>query len=410
MNRPPATPVLARASRLPGARSAPDDLPARGKLMASTPRSADAAVLALDYGTPVAVRGSRTLRQYTHTLLWTFGAIGLCMLLYAAEKWLVRDQLGWIHDARYRMFKNPSELPMRLFGMPHIVVGTLFLLSSRRMRGARSLLWLGGLALVGIVLCVLFGTLGQDGDRISPIALLLFYFYFLIHGFRDEAFFYKAFGEMPPGAARSHDRIMVVLQVLMLGLLASLALPAYVLYGQMKPEFRHPALEAIFPASWPYATRFAVSFTPMVIIALVVLGRIARQFPDGLRGLWRAHYPILTVFLGSTGIILLALVSGPWTFNAVVLMHFVGWYLFGRYSLAQRPPREPPAAGSWSWMRSTRVGFTWLHLGLAVLAVLLVAVSTYAFGKTGALEAVVGSKAFYYWTIMHVTLSFFPRN
>ena len=27
----------------------------------------------------------------------------------------------------------------------------------------------------------------------------------------------------------------------------------------------------------------------------------------------------------------------------------------------------------------------------------------------GVLETVVGSKSFYYWTIMHVTLSFFPR-
>jgi hypothetical protein len=49
-----------------------------------------------------------------------------------------------------------------------------------------------------------------------------------------------------------------------------------------------------------------------------------------------------------------------------------------------------------------------LHLRLAVMVV-LVAVSTYAFGKQGALEAVVGSKSFYHWTIMQVTLSFFPR-
>ncbi len=60
-------------------------------------------------------------------------------------------------------------------------------------------------------------------------------------------------------------------------------------------------------------------------------------------------------------------------------------------------------------MRTTKAGFTWLHLGLAVIVVVLVGISTYAFGKQGVLESIVGSKSFYYWTIMHVTLSFFPR-
>jgi hypothetical protein len=65
--------------------------------------------------------------------------------------------------------------------------------------------------------------------------------------------------------------------------------------------------------------------------------------------------------------------------------------------------------GVWKWMRTTERGFTVLHLGMAAAVVLLIAISTYAFGKTGPLEALVGSKSFYYWTIIHVTLSFFPR-
>jgi hypothetical protein len=115
------------------------------------------------------------------------------------------------------------------------------------------------------------------------------------------------------------------------------------------------------------------------------------------------------VFFISTGIIVLPLATGGWVFNVVVLMHFVGWYLFGRYSLAKRPPATPPPRFSWQWMRTTRTGFTFLHLGLALVCVGLVAISTYAFGKSDWLELVVGSKVFYYWTIMHVTLSFFPR-
>ncbi len=353
-----------------------------------------------------------TLQQYAHTLFWTFAAIAVCGIGYAIEKYLFRDQLGWIPDTSHRMFKNPAELPMRLFGLPHFVVGTAFLLSSKRMKGVKSIAQLLGLAAVGTVFCWLFYQYGHDGqnrEHINALALLLFYFYFLIHGFRDEAFFYKAYGDMPKDAGPRHARIMVILQLLMLGLLLSLAVPAYVLFGQFRPEFKHPLLENLFPANWNYAVRFASTFVPMVLIALFALSRIGKQFPDGLRGLWRAHQPILMVFIISTGIILIALVSGPWTFNAVVLMHFVGWYIFGRYSLAKRPPPEPPKAGTWKWMRTTRTGFTVLHLGLAAIVVILVAISNYAFGRTGWLEDIVGSQSFYYWTIMHVTLSFFPR-
>ena len=90
---------------------------------------------------------------------------------------------------------------------------------------------------------------------------MVFYFYFLIHGFRDEAFFYKAHGDMPSGGGKTHARIMVVLQVLMLGLLLSLAIPAYVFFGEIKPEFSHPVLANLFPADWNY---FVVPEKPLL--------------------------------------------------------------------------------------------------------------------------------------------------
>lgn len=354
--------------------------------------------------------GTQTLRQYWRTLFWTTVAVLVCLVGYVIEKYIIRDQLKLIPEGTaYRMFKNPAELPMRLFGLPHFLVGIAFMLSSKRMRGAKSWGILAFLGLIAFGLCYAFYAASPAGDRESPIALLLFYAYFLVHGFRDEAFFYKAFGDMPKDDARVQERVVLVLQLLLLGIILALAIPAYILYAEYKPQFKDATLDAMFPADWPYLVRIASLLLPMLAIATYSLWRIARIYEDGLRGLWRVHRPILTVFLVSTGIIMLSLVSGPWSFNVVVLMHFVGWYLFGRYSLAKRPPAVAPTPGTWTWMRTTRTGFTVLHLGLAVLVIGLVVLSTYAFGKQGPLEQIVGSKVFYYWTIVHVTLSFFPR-
>ena len=60
-------------------------------------------------------------------------------------------------------------------------------------------------------------------------------------------------------------------------------------------------------------------------------------------------------------------------------------------------------------MRTTRRGFITLHIGLAVVVALLIAVNVYGYGRQGPLDLILGSKGFYYWTVMHVTLSFLPR-
>src|SRR5262245_50472225 len=89
-----------------------------------------------------------TLQNYSHTLFWTFAAVAACGLGYLIEKYLVFVPLGWMddrHSALYRMFKNPAELPMRLFGLPHFIIGLLFMLSSKRMRGPKSWAQFAGL-------------------------------------------------------------------------------------------------------------------------------------------------------------------------------------------------------------------------------------------------------------------------
>ncbi len=352
---------------------------------------------------------SLTLTNHLRTLAWTLAGVGVCLVLNGVEKYFERYVAvprGWIPtETAHRMFKNPAEISMRLFGFPHFIVGVLFLLTSRRMKGAKSLTELAGLSVLGVGICWVFHRVGGDAN---PLAVLMFYFYFLVHGFRDEVFFYKSYGEMPAEAAATHQRVMWVLQALLLGFMLALLLPLTVLYGEYKKNYSHPALQAIFPASWPYTVRFLSTIVPMLIIGAIAMWRISRVFPDGLRGLWRVHRPILIVFITLASIIVLPMWAGGWTFQVAILLHFVGWYIFAMYRLRQFPPKQPPH-GLWHWMRTTPRGFAVLHLGLAAVAVIVVGINVYHFGQTGWLNEIVGRQNFYYWTIIHVTLSFFPR-
>lgn len=370
---------------------------------------------------------SMTFRNWARTLFWTWAAVTFCLLIcYPFDKWGLR----WFNDAaarlvEHRMFKNPTELPMRVFGLPHFIIALMFVMSSRRMKETVSKLQFAALLALGTGFCVVFYKLGAHEN---PFLMFLFYFYFLIHGFRDDAYFYKAYGDMPKEGAVTHQRVLAVMQCLAIGLIISLIWPTYAQMSMSNYKLQHPILQNFFPATWPFVAKLASTFVPMLMIALVALRRIARVYPDGLSGLWRLHRPILTIQLASLGIVLFALVGGPWTFNIVVLMHFVGWYLFAVHLLGKRPPTEPRASASgfpqestepaplrsrlgniWQWMRTTRTGFMTLHLGMAALVVVLIGIDVYGYGKESWLDVIVGSKNFYYWTVMHVTLSFLPR-
>jgi hypothetical protein len=60
-------------------------------------------------------------------------------------------------------------------------------------------------------------------------------------------------------------------------------------------------------------------------------------------------------------------------------------------------------------MRTTPEGFKTLHLGLIGLMLVIGALWTFAFGNTVYLGWMISPVAFYYWTIIHITVSFVPR-
>lgn len=352
---------------------------------------------------------SPTIRSWLRAMAWTLGLIGIAALFWGVDKYGLRIfalDFSHIRPGNYRMFKNPTTTPMRVFGIPHFLIGFLFLLSSRRMREKKNKVQLAVLTVIGIGFCYLFRRVGAN---LNVFAVFIFYFYFLIHGFRDDAHFYKTFGDMPREGAATHDRILVVLQALQIGLLFCLFWPTYSHMASTDIQRADPILSNFFPAGWPFIIKLASMFVPMVLITLFVLHRIARGVTGGLAGLWRIHQPLFMVFVMSLGVLGLAMFGGPGAFDIWVLMHFVAWYFFALFMLDRHPPKEAPKS-AWAWMRTTRRGFVTLHTGLVVATALLLAVSVYYFGQQSSiLDVIVGKEAFYYWTIMHVTWSWVPR-
>lgn len=354
---------------------------------------------------PTSLWQIRTVRCWLRSIAWTLGAIGVCLIFYAIDKWWIPFD-GETRPTDFRMFKNPTTVPMRIMGIPHFVIAILFLVTSRRMSQWKNRLAFIGLCGASVGLCLLWRRVGGNQNA---FAVFLFYFYFLFHGFRDDAYFYKTYGDMPPEAAASHGRVMGVLQGLLLGLLASLFWPAATQISQKRYEIVDPILANFFPADWPFVMRLMSLFLPMVAVALYVLHRMARRVPGGWTGFWRVHRPILAVYLFSLGVVVLALFGGSGAFDIWVLTHFVAWYFFALFLIDRCPPKSPPQ-GLWAWLRTTRPGFMTLHLGMAAVVAVLMAISVYGFGKSATvLDVVVGKDSFFYWTIVHVTLSFVPR-
>ncbi len=93
-------------------------------------------------------------------------------------------------------------------------------------------------------------------------------------------------------------------------------------------------------------------------------------------------------------------------FQAFVLWHVVEWLIFATRSIGAA---ERPATGGrslWRQIRGTRRGFLALHLGGVLVVLATILIWTYGFGKTGPVGWIVAADSFYYWTIMHVTVSF----
>ncbi len=335
-----------------------------------------------------------TERNWLRAVAIVLASIALCGALAAAE--------GDHRAPAARIVAQPVEASMRILGIPHFILGFLFLVTSRGMQRPHAWTRLFALGLLGAALCGLFSKFDTADDRVPR---LLVFAYFAVHEFRDEAHFYVANGDAPAGA----DPRKLSWAVLLAPLLLFWLWAGVILFGAAFGigDHRRYGIDSL-----PLPLRWAVGILPFPALAVFVRRMRLRFVPTGgaALGLWRAYRPILRV-CGGVVLVVLAefLVDGR--IFALVTLHVAAWYVFAMFQLGRRPPPSPaPRPFSWRWMRATRNGFTFAHAGLAAVVLAGCAVAVYGFRDPPAwYRVLISRESFLYWTIMHVTISFVPR-
>ncbi len=321
---------------------------------------------------------------------------------------LALESLAATRRPSERLVYQPVETSMRCMAIPHFLIAILFTASSRKMRRARSWLQYAGLAVMGVGLCLLFAKAGGREDLIAKGVFLL---YFAVHEFRDEAFFYTANGDAPrsAGSGRPSRGIYLAPAALLWFSLAIVALCAAFEIGGLS-RYTRPLYGDLSDSA-----RRGLGVLPMLGLGACsawMLRRARRFHPGGAAAFVRAHRPILRVFGGILLFILIDLILHG-RVHALVSLHVTAWYVFTIQMLDRRPPATPaPRTFTWAWMRTTRAGFVFLHVGLFVAVTVGCAVWAWGFRNAPSHHAfrfLLSREAFPYWTIMHITLSFLPR-
>ena len=308
-----------------------------------------------------------------------------------------------------RLIGNPVEASMRFFAMPHFLLAILFMTTSRGTRNAKAWTSMVALTALGVGLCFLFA---QAGGRAAYLPNALFLGYFLVHEFRDQAFFYRVNGDVPPSPdAKAQRRDLLMVPVL--GLLAIMAVFFFGAAFRIGGTRRYT--ESVYGSLDPTIRGVIGSLALLGLIAAIHMTRRSwdRRHEGGALGFLTRNRPIFVVFGGIMAVLILDIIINGRAY-AIVTLHVATWYVFVMHGYSKRPAPDPtPKRFSWPWMRSTKNGFNALHTVLVVGIVLLAVLWAYGSRNSpdqASLWVLLSKDAFPYWTIMHVTISFTPRT
>lgn len=310
-------------------------------------------------------------------------SVGLAALATAAGCviYLV-EKLGWPDVSRFA--QNPVEITVRCLGLAHFIVGWLFLATSPRLRQRQALRRLLLCLLAGTALCITFARLGSLRN---PLLYVLFYGAFLFHEVRDEAIIYQCYAKVRPSGLLGAFSFMTAI------FFVTLLVLGYVV-------FRYAADRGVLLELWLLAG---------ILLAVCAwsLHRFRRLLGRGnVERFIAEHRPLVVVYAALLVILMLSAPLGSIGF--VVLLHVASWLVFVHAQLRNKP--APARFHVWTWLRSTPAGFLTLHLGLAMILLVLMALRVHVWQRVGLLSDVFASASFSYWALLHICTSFWDAK
>ena len=128
------------------------------------------------------------------------------------------------------------------------MVGLMFMMSSKKMRKAEGWAWFAGLLAVGLLISFIFYSFGGRGN---PVMVILYFIFFMAHGYRDVVFFYQPSTD-DRDLERTRSRILWFIQACLLIVLTNILVPAYLFYRSLRPKTYTPELKAQIDSLMPY--------------------------------------------------------------------------------------------------------------------------------------------------------------
>ena len=328
---------------------------------------------------------SPTWRQFQQACACVLLAVGVGCGLYAAETlWL---------GCEHRFVENPADTMTRAIGLAHFSIGWLFLFTSPRLRNRVALSRLTFWTLFGIAFCWIFAQYGADKN---PLLMMAFYSFFFIHEVCDEATLYRHSGELTDDASRADSFLPSLCWTVSLSLMATLAASYFV-----RGHLGRSALLQQVPMIWLLSAWLGVALAAGY--ALILTLRKARSLYGSVAEAVCVYRPLLAVYAGISAILLIGSLFGSVGASLVILVHCLTWLVYTHRRLRER---HAEVTGLWSWLRGSPTGFLTLHLSVSALALVLFALRTHLWERTGIVCDLVSRTWFPYWSIMHIAMAF----